>query len=105
MPALELDIKTSESDKGLKFTVQIVQQRLRGSAARFTASNGFYFSSLSCPAIGVGYNNTDSDAPPMMYLRGSCSNNDNDILYTTSVGYIEKLKAAVIEYNIDKEGI
>jgi len=105
MPALEVDIKTIKSDQGLKFTIQIVSQRLRGYNAAFTASNGFYFSSLSCPAIGEGYNNTDIPTTPMMYLRGSARKCDNDILWTTSVGYIDKLKAAVIEYNIAKESI
>ena len=103
MPSLKLDIETSKSDNAISFTIQIVSQRLRGGRASFQASNGFYFSSLSCPAIGAGYNETDSDAAPMMYLRGSSYTNDNDILYTKSVGYIEKLKAAVIEYNIAKE--
>lgn len=103
MPALELDIKTIKSVNGLKFTIQIVSQRLRGGRASFVASNRFYFTSLSCPAIGCGYNNTDSNAAPMMYLRGTARKSDNEILYTTSIGYIDKLKAAVIEYNIAKE--
>ena len=105
MPALELDIKTIKSDKGLKFKIQIVSQRLRGWHASFTASNGFSFASMSCPAISVGYNTDGNTSKPMMYLRGSSTNSDNDILFTKSIGYVEKLKAAVIEYNIDKEDV
>ena len=105
MPALVLDIKTIKSVNGLKFTVQIVEQKLRGGRASFAASNGFYFSSLSVPAIGVGYNTAGGTTTPMMYLRGSARGQDNKILDTSSVGYIEKLKAAVIEYNIAKEDV
>ena len=105
MPALLLDIQQRRSDKGLKFTIQIIEQKLRGGRANFVASNGFYFSSLSCPAIGMGYNKTDSNASPMIYLRGSSRRTDNEILSTTSIGYIEKLKVAVKEYNIAKEDI
>ena len=105
MPTLKLDIKKKKSAKGLSFTVQIVEQRLRGSKANFIASNGFYFSSLACPAIGFGYNIDGTSSNGMIYLRGSSSRSDNDILYTDSIGYIEKLKDAVKEYNITKEGI
>lgn len=105
MPALELDIKAIKSAKGLRFTIQIVSQRLRGSKARFIASNGFYLASMSCPAISVGYNTDDNTNKPLMYLRGSSISSDNRILFTKSIGYVEKLKAAVIEYNIAKEGI
>ena len=106
MPVLGLDIKTINSAKGLEFTVQIVEQRLRGSKADFTASNGFRFASLSCPAIGIGYNVNGGGGSKqgLLYLRGSAWN-DNEILCTNSVGYIEKLKAAVIEYNIAKEDV
>ena len=100
MPALVLDIKQRQSDRGLKFTVQIVEQKLRGSKASFVASNGFYFASLSCPAIGMGYNDSGSNVTPMLYLRGNAISTDNDILETPSIGYIEKLKVAVEEYNI-----
>lgn len=107
MPALVLDIKTINSDKGLQFTIQIVEQKIRGANAGFTASNSFSFVSLSCPAIGIGYNMSDSGSvrkEGLLYLRGSSSgySSDNSILITNSVGYIEKLKAAVIEYNIAK---
>lgn len=106
MAALKLDIKMVRAANNLSFTVHIVEQRLRGSKACFVASNGFYFSSLSCPAIGGDYNTgSGSSSTPMMYLRGNTRSNDNDKLYTRSLGYIEKLKAAVIEYNIAKEGI
>ena len=104
MPALEIDIK-SISSKGapLSFTVQIVKQRYRGSRAGYTTSNGFIFASLSCPAIGMGYNsanNSITSTQPLLYLRGTSSrNDDNLILETDSIGYIEKLKEAVIEYN------
>ena len=47
----------------------------------------------------MGYNNPGSNVTPMIYLRGSSRRSDNDILETTSIGYIEKLKEAVIEYN------
>ena len=104
MPTLELDIKERKSDKGLSFTVQIIEQRLRGGNANFVASNGFYFSSLSCPAIGVGYNSSGS-SKGMLYLRGSGRREDNAVLYTDSIGYIEKLKEAVLAYNIAKEDI
>lgn len=103
MVSLEIDIQRLHIKNGISFTVQIVTQRLRGGRANFQASNGFYFSSLSCPAIGGAYNRGDSNSRPMMYLRGSARDADNEILYTNSVGYIEKLKAAVIEYNIAKE--
>ena len=73
--------------------------------ARFVASNGFVLTSLSCPAIGAGYNSGSNITPPMMYLRGSAHDADDRILHTKSVGYIEKLKAAVIEYNIVRERI
>ena len=105
MPALELDIQMNKRKNDVSFTIQIVSQRLRGSRARFTASNGFYFSSLSCPAIGTCYNSSDNNSNGMMYLRGSVHNCDNDTMYTGSIGYVAKLKAAVIEYNIAKEDI
>ena len=106
MPALVLDIKTTNSAEGLKFTIQIVKQKLRGGRAGFSASNRFYFSSLSCPAIGCGYNVAGSGVKNgMLYLRGSSRDADNAILCTNSVGYVEKLKAAVIEYNIAKEDV
>ena len=106
MAALELDIKTIKSGKSVSFTIQIVSQRLRGGKASFAASNGFYFNSLSCPAIGACYNSGDNhNSNGMLYLRGSARSSDNDMLHTRSVGYVEKLKAAVIEYNIAKEGV
>ena len=105
MSALEVDIQMVKSAKGLSFTVQIIEQRLRGSKAGFVASSGFYFSSLSCPAIVGGYNMDDGNSSAMLYLRGSDRSHDNDRLYTNSLGYIEKLKAAVKEYNIAKEDI
>ena len=105
MPALRVDIKTVKSGKYLQFTIQIVEQRLRGSRAGFTASNGFYFASLSCPAIGACYNSGTDNNDGMMYLRGSAYGSDNVVLRTRSVGYIEKLKRAVMEYNIAKEDI
>lgn len=108
MAALELDIKMRRSEDGLKFTVRIVEQRLRGGKANFTTSKGFYFSSLSCPAVGGAYNRPGGmgmNANGMLYLRGSATAKDNEILYTASIGYIEKLKAAVMEYNIAMEDI
>lgn len=103
MPALVLDIQQLHSDRGLKFTVQIIEQKLMGGKACFIASNGFYFQSLSCPSLGMCYNKTDSNATPMLYLRGSSPRTDNAILETSSIGYIEKLKVAVEEYNIHYE--
>ena len=108
MPALELDVRMSNRKNGISFAIQIVSQRLRGSRAAFRASNGFVFTSLSCPAIGVGYNSeggSGSQLRGLLYLRGSTCNADDYTLYTRSVGYVESLKAAVIEYNIHKEGI
>ena len=86
MISLELDIQMIKSGKGVSFTVQIITQRLRGSAARFTATNGFIFTSLACPAIGNGYNVSNS-LPPLMCLRGTAGGNDNTVLFTKSVGY------------------
>ena len=107
MESLVLDIKSISSTKGsLRFTVRIVEQRLRGSKAFFIASNGFKLSSLSYPAIGIGYNadgGTYNDG--LLYLRGSARSNDNDIIETASVGYIDKLKKAVLEYNIAMEEV
>jgi len=105
MDALVLDIKTIKSDSSLGFTIQIVNQRLRGGMASFIASNGFYFTSLAGPALNDGYNTPGYTGGPMMYLRGSARKNDNDVLSTRSVGYVAKLKAAVIEYNIAKEEV
>lgn len=104
MPALEIDIQQVKRNKGLRFSVEIVGQTLKGSRAYFVASNGFVFNSLSCPAIAVGYNSGDIiHSPGMLYLRGSARGSDNRVLYTDSMGYIEKLKAAVIEYNVAKD--
>ena len=94
MPALELDIKMVKSAKGLSFTVQIIEQRLRGIKAAFVTSNGLYFNSLACPAIGRCYN-AGSRTSGLLYLRGSSRRTDNDVLSTNSIGYIEKLKEAV----------
>ncbi len=105
MPALVLEIKTIKKANSIKFTIQIVSQHHRGGRASFQATNGFYFSSLSCPAISCNYNDGKSHMQPMMYLRGSGYRRDNDIMTTKSIGYIERLKAAVIEYNIAKEDI
>ena len=102
MPALELDIKTiRHKDKALSFTVQVVKQRYRGSLAYYTASNDFRFTSFGCPEIGYGYNSRSFELhhQAVLYLRGSSRHKDNRILKTNSIGYIEKLKEAVIEYN------
>ena len=109
MVALELDIKTARSDKGALFTIQITEQRLRGVAAKLTTSNGFTFKSISAPAIGIGFNNGHDNDPTnmngLLYLRGSSRRNDRKILHTRSIGYVNKLKAAVKEYNIIKATI
>ena len=104
MVSLEIDIQRKKIKNGLLFTVQIVTQRLRGSRANFLASNGFKFVSLSCPAIGVGYNVVEGMSP-MMYIRGSGRDSDDRVMETDSIGYIERLKNAVIEYNIMKEDV
>ncbi len=105
MSALEIEIQQVERDNRLRFSIKIVGQRLRGGRAAFVASNGFVFRSLSCPAIGVGYNSGSGTCNMgMIYLRGSAYGSDNDVLYTDSMGYIEKLKAGVIEYNVAKDG-
>lgn len=105
MVSLEIDIQMKTAKNRVYFTAQIVIQRLRGSKANFIATNGFVFTSLSCPAIGVMYNNGEASAPPMMYLRGSARDADDRVLEVDSIGYIEKLKAAVIEYSIMKEDV
>lgn len=96
--ALELDIKTVRGKNGLSFTVQILKQKYRGDRATYVV-NGFAFVSLGCPAIGTAHNNGDYSLQPMLYLRGGNRRKDDMILRTRSIGYIEKLKTAVIEYN------
>ena len=104
MVSLELDIQMKTTKNRVYFTVQIVTQRLRGSRANFIATNGFKLMSLSCPAIGVGYNiPEDIGKNGIMYLRGSARDTDERALEVESIGYIERLKQAVIEYNIAKE--
>ena len=109
MLALELDIKTMQSKNGVLFTIQITEQRLRGVAAKLTTSNGFTFKSVSTPAIGIGFNNGLDSHPVnvngLLFLRGSSSRHDAKILHTRSIGYVNKLKAAVKEYNIIKATI
>lgn len=109
MAALELDIRTVRSDMGLLYTIQITEQRLRGVAARLTTPNGFTFKSISTPAIGVGFNNGhDNDhtnVGGLLFLRGTSRRNDDKILHTSSIGYVNKLRAAVKEYNAVKEAI
>ena len=109
MLALELDIKATRNDKGVSYTIQITEQRLRGVAAKLTTSNGFTFKSISTPAIGVGFNtghdNDNINMDGLLFLRGSSRRNDRKILHTRSIGYVNKLKAAVKEYNIIKATI
>ena len=103
MPALELDIKTIKDKNSLSFTVQVVKQKYRGVAANYVTSKGFTFFSMGCPAVGSSHGGGAYPKPPTIYLRGSSRTKDNSVLYTDSVGYIEKLKVAVEEYNIAKE--
>ena len=109
MLALELDIKTIRRYNGVSYIIKITEQRLRGVAAKLTTSNGFTFKSLSSPAIGVCYNDgSDADSVDntnrggLLYLQGSSRDADNRILRTSSIGYVNKLKVAVKEYNIVK---
>ena len=97
MPALEIDIQqVNKRERYPTYRIQIVRQRHRGSRAKFVASNGFAFTSLSGPMIGGGFNKTNRG---MLYLRGTSYSNDTKVLYSRSVGYVEVLKAAVKEYN------
>lgn len=106
MEALVLDIQPVEREC-LGFTVQITQQLLRGSVASFTTSKGFTFLSMSLPALSYGHNTGySSEGEPVLrdilYLRGSASDKDNEVLYTKSVKYITRLQEAVLEYNESK---
>lgn len=112
MLSLKVDIKTIQEKNGLRFTIQITEQRLRGVAAKLITSNGFTFKSMSSPAIGVCYNDGSADCSVdstnrdgLLYLRGSARGVDNRILHTSSIGYVNKLKAAIEEYNAVKEVI
>ena len=102
MDTLTVDIRLVKS-KPLYFTIQITHQKYRGYVADFTASNGFRFTSAYCPAI-TGINSTGGgfSGRGVLFLRGDSTSEDNYVLRSYSIGYIEKLKVAVKEYNIDK---
>ena len=102
-PALVLDITDHIVNNMLRYHIQITEQKYRGSelyrgSNSFTALNGFTLSSAGCPA-GSRHNKGDSENNYHMYVRGSYSNSDNEVIIIYSLGYLEKLKEAVKEYN------
>ena len=106
MDALVLDIQPVVREC-LGFSVQITHQLLRGGVASYTTSKGFTFLSMSLPALSYGHNTGHSaesaeGVRDTLYLRGSASDKDNEVLHTKSVKYITRLQEAVIEYNKSK---
>ena len=109
MEALVIEIKPVTRKHGcLKFSIQITEQVLRGSNASYLTSNNFQFFSMSLPAVrhkhNTGYVGSGS-VQDTLYLRGSERHKDNVVMYTTSVGYIERLKKAIVEYNEAKASL
>lgn len=102
-PALVLDITEHVVDNMLLYHIQIVKQKYTGTqlyrgSNSFTASNGFTFASASCPA-GSSHNSNNSGDNYHMYIRGSNRQSNDEVVLTRSLGYVEKLKEAVKEYN------
>ena len=106
-PAFVLAITERVVDNILRYDIQITKQRYRGDELNygnnsFTASNGFTLTSASCPA-GSSVNTGGVDSRYYMYVRGSSVSSDNDVITVSSLGWVERLKVAVKEYNEHRE--
>ena len=108
-PALVVSVTNRVVDNMLQYDIQIIKQRYTNGrfshwGTSITASNGFTLTSASCPA-GSPANNDGGYNEYHMYMRGSSSSNDNDIITVPSLGWVEKLKVAVEEYNEHMERV
>ena len=102
-PALVLKITERVIDNMLHYAIQITKQRYWGGKFNygtdsFIASNSFILASASCPA-GSSANSDNGSTRYLMYLRGSSQSSDNTVVTIRSLGWVEKLKVAVKEYN------
>ena len=106
-PALILDITEHVVDNMLHYRIQVIKQKYRSSrfynsSDSFTASNDFTLSSVSCPAGSIHNTGSSCESRLHMYVRGTDKSMDQELLATRSLGYIEKLKQAVKEYNEER---
>ena len=109
MPPLVLKIEESTEGALPVYLIKILVQRYKCSEFttsdghyRFVATNGFVLASDSSPEVAEEHSSRQGGYMPSentLFVRGSDSYYDNDIVRVYSLSYIEDLKEAVKEYN------